>query len=878
MKNKSLAFLSSVLATLMLTAVPIGVRAQHTYVSDKSSEAMTRFACPERTILSGPYNAIGNTIQIAQIPSDQELEEAWYQLKSPCRVLRSFSNCLHPIDGVRFIGQFAYFDGASFMYASCNSRGGLDDNDDMTEPINFEIAFYKMGDDGYPGEQIYCDTIGIIGENTSVEGTNGIYYSFTANLDTEVRLDEGFVAFSACDNNGPFPECWFMLLGNASTGGYSFSQDIETGQYSNPYTTAPPTYCLLGDESKFLGNRAIKLKGITHPTFEEFSDHAMVTVELTNIGETDVSDATLELYIDDKLISTETIDRTIVPGEDFAYTFGARVDCSNGEHTIKVRNVTPDDELVGVAEVEAYVTGMNTSESLSTNPLYITNFKVGDQIDNTSEASTYSDFTNLSATITPGDTLRAQITCAGSDYTHYMKLYIDWNGNGSLKDEGEFVGYSTDGYFNIAVPTDGVEVTEGAKLMRLILSYQDTEPVGYYAVGETEDYLLKVERPSSGAVLSLDKQSIEVETTDAEAASATLTLSNDGTDAMDCQCSVGYVLPHSPKHLLIEDRLNYLENSSSKQSQSGSSAPVYSRYVLNYGGAYDRLVRLTDRNNPLIFANYFPAEMMKALKGTGIRGISIYMGTEGTGELVAYGQKSQSAEGELLASEAVSFAANQWNTLFFSSPLEIDGNDLWIGLKVPAGAYEIGLDYGPATTGYSDLVKSDKWYHLTDLEYNTNLCLQVILEDQSVPALNWLSADSEWFSVPASGSKQLALTLNPQDLEANSIHEGAVILRTSDPVSSYARVPVYLWPNGTTSAISKTMATPQAKLIVLQPKTVIAKSDKEISHLTAFRLNGTVVNYAMGNRLNLSSATKGIYIVRITYADGTDEALSVVIR
>lgn len=850
-------------AFFMLAVVATSVVAQRTYVADKSAEATTLLACPQGTILSGPYDSSGSTVQIAQQASDQELEEPCYSLKTPCKVYRSFSNCMHPIEGVRVVGCFAYFDAAStFSYLPGTSRGGVDENGDMTESINFEVAFYKADSDGYPGDEVYKEVLPVKGVNTGVDGTMGTYYFFTANLSAPVSLDEGFFSFSACDNGGPFPTSWFMLLGNASSGGYTTTQDIATGKFSTPYTSAPITFCFTGDEGKSFAERAIKLSEITRPTFNETSEFATTTVELVNIGSTTVSDATLELYLDQHLIATETIARDIEAGETFSYTFGARVNCGNAPHTLTVKNVTPGDEHVTSDEISVEISGDQTSCSLSTDPLYITNFKAGDQIDNTSGASAYSDFTDMEAVIKPGETLRATMTCAGSDYTHFMKLYIDWNGNGMLDDKGELVGYTTDGNFGFSIPQGEVCVTPGRKLMRVILSYEDTQPTGLYSVGETEDYTLLVERTGTGPAISVEKPHISATTSGRNAVTESLAVGNSGDSGLTASLCVAYSLPHAPLRLLSE----------------AEAVKDNSTFTLSYCGAYDRYVKLTDPNNPLLVANFFPGEMMKSLKGMTVEGIDIYMGTAGNGNLVAYGQKSQGECGALLASENVAFEAGKWNHLAFSTPLELSGEDLWIGLEVPAGSYMIGLDYGPALKGYSDLVKSDRQYFLKDLGYDTNICMRTHFTGNS-PATNWLALDKESITVAAGGSEQLSATISPAGLDSLTTYEAAIVARTNDPVSPYVEVPVYLWPTGNTTRIADVTQPEKATVRILQPRTIIVDAGKRtVSHITAFRANGSVAGFAFGNKLNLSSATTGVYIVNIVYEDGTDESVSVTIR
>lgn len=64
-----------------------------------------------------------------------------------------------------------------------------------------------------------------------------------------------------------------------------------------------------------------------------------------NIGEQAISDAKLQLYLDDKLLATEELGVTLASMESYKHTFDQRIDCSQpGKHNIEIRNVTEGDE------------------------------------------------------------------------------------------------------------------------------------------------------------------------------------------------------------------------------------------------------------------------------------------------------------------------------------------------------------------------------------------------------------------------------------------------------------------------------------------------------------------------------------------------------
>ncbi|NDK56492.1 S8 family serine peptidase [Pontibacter fetidus] len=119
--------------------------------------------------------------------------------------------------------------------------------------------------------------------------------------------------------------------------------------------------------------------------------------------------------------------------------------------------------------------------------------------------TTYSDFTETLFALEAGQTKTISLTpgTCTANAAKMAKVFIDWNGNGSFEDTGELVatsGVVTDNTTisaSIAVPAT---VATGNKVrMRVVLS-ETTEastisPCGSYAKGETQDYLVQLNKP-----------------------------------------------------------------------------------------------------------------------------------------------------------------------------------------------------------------------------------------------------------------------------------------------------------------------------------------------------------------------------------------------
>lgn len=886
-------------------------KARPDYINDKGDPAaIARFACPANTILSGPYDMnveseSGGRVywtHNGQVPSDQELS---YQplipgmsSQDPIKCYRAFSNNQYRIQGVRFYGCWGYMDPMALTYVPSTTRGGIDADGNMTQTQNFEISFYQMDHNGMPSTEVYKEVVALKGDNTGVSGTCGPYYAFTYTLKQPVNLEEGFISISATNNGGPFTDGWFLLLANGAAGGYYVLENVKTHVIDPPKSGNGifPVYCLLGSKDEPLAQHALKLMNIVNPAPTEGGKQAKVTVEVMNVGAKPMSDATLELYRDGQLVATEKVDRTIAPGEGYTYTFAARVDCSDNYHIIKVKNVTPGDEGIAAAELIREVDPTDqASKSASNDPLAITRVTVGDQINKSSGAKPYSDFTSEKATIKPGEKLAVNVTVAGSDYKHYNKLWVDWNGNGSFADKGDFVGYSTNGQFELSVPT-GVEVTPGDHRMRLMVSYDDSPVVGTYAIGETEDYTLTVERPANGPALELTpSEYIAGQPGGTQAMNSEIALTNKGNQPLTTNWRLAYTVPQAPNAYFGDSRTFPLAETPAAAPLKAALVPATEAaqapaadadaFTFTYAGEFNNhTIKLSGSSNPMTFAHLYPAEMLQHLKGMKLSSVDVYVGQQTSGKVIVYGQgANQQTPGEQLVAQDVTLKPNQWNTLTLADPVTVDGTDLWVGLQ-PGNKSEsqIGMDAGPATKGFSDLLLSDgKWYQISTMGLDANTCIRSSFTGQRTPAIDWLSLSQTSLNLGAGESGKLTLSVNTDKLDPNTVYEAVALGTTNDPVRSLVKVPVYLRPAGTSTGIADATVggASDSSIRLVEGYTVETTGDKAVDRLTAYRVNGSVAAQVFGqSHLSLRGLGSGVYLVEVYYADGSRETATFSLR
>ncbi len=257
----------------------------------------------------------------------------------------------------------------------------------------------------------------------------------------------------------------------------------------------------------------IGVTAITSPNDGALTANEDIVISIRNFGNNDITNPEVQYTIDGGGAVVENYSGTITAGTSVSYTFSAQADLSApGNHTIVSRTNLAGD--TNPNNDEATKTVFNGT--LYCEPVEDCSFGDGfsnvtiEEINNDSGCEGYADFTNLAATLAPGNTYDLTVTTGYGDQN--VRAWIDFNDDGIFTNDETVVpnfviapGQGAGTFTETATLTVPGSVASGLQhRMRIKSAWQTPVPddaceASQY--GETEDYsanmgVLGVEDPS----------------------------------------------------------------------------------------------------------------------------------------------------------------------------------------------------------------------------------------------------------------------------------------------------------------------------------------------------------------------------------------------
>lgn len=849
--------------------------------------AQELLACPQGTVFGGEWkedSGVWSGISTAD-EGRKDMSTSFYQ---------HFSDCYYKFHGVRFLGLFNYFDEESYNWIYCQERGGINEDGDMTKPIKVKVAFYNdNGEGGHPGDLVYSKVFDLIGEKTGVVMGNSRdgycnVYSFNVDLGEDLKMEHGFMQINAIDENDETIGCFLSLLTASSSPGFALVRgDNRDGSAPFWMSQLSCCYCLDGDGS-FSSDHALKFTRILSPATSDASKFGKVQVELMNIGGETVDNAELQLWQDGKLLGTEKVNANIESLGSYKYTFSSRIDCSEpGIHDIVIKNVTPNSDMIAADTITTEVVKGDGVTYLPSGAeeayaWYISRVTIGD-IDNESEMTCYSDFTDMKTDIRPGEELTLEVE--GNSDGLFLGAWVDWNGN-CLFEESEVVKFNDDKIAKVKIP-DGIDVKPGDKRLRIVFAYGGDKPEGYYYYGETEDYTLVVKNNEGTPALGLDTDMV-YEQTEGDKKTATLELENKGAGTLSADVDYCYILPNAPtvnysmnKVSVPEDvKLNVVRKTTAKAAKDPSKADD-TQYVLRYDNSQYDIVGVGNYDDA-VFANYFPGQMLSSLKGMTISSVDVYVANPPKeSSIVIYGEKDQNHNGDVVAEQVFEAQPNSWNHVVLDKPVTIGETDLWIGYKLNGmdhSGFSIGVDNGKGVLGYGDriYIGGNVWWSMGDLGIDYNYCIRANVIGERTPAIDWLTLDTKHLDMEEAKAGKLNLNIDASKLDY-ALYEAKIEIKTNDELRSVISIPVYVVNGKATGIIAKEFTG--GATVKVSGGNIEISSDKDIKNVQVFDLSGKLVKAMNVGGKNLNTIVDGLndklYILKMNYADGSCSSVKV---
>lgn len=843
------------------------------------------FAAPEGTVLDGPFK------EDAAYTGSQGSDQG--RPGMPTIFFQAFHGCTKTVNEIRFIGEFQTYDSSDYNWYPCDTRGGMNEDYDLTEPIKFEVGFYRADDNGLPGEEVYKRQFDIVGRNLGVTTGFGPYetplYEFRVKLGEDIRLESGFCAFSAVDT-GDAESCWFSVFTASSSMDYGYLYDMLTQKYER--AMLPSIFSFMGDGS-WAAKKALRVDNISSPSVSGGGSHEKVTVKVINVGSETITDAALELWIDGKGITTEKLPVDLAPGASFNYTFNKRADLSvPGEHVVEVRNATPGDEKISIAKCHVNTVTLAEGEGCQSDAYYedervsLQRVKFG-TVDNESGVATYTDFFNAEGCMTDirlGETLTLTREPEGRYLTG---VWVDWNGDGMFDGPGEEVGYlstSVGSEVQIKIP-EGISVDAGPKRLRIIVdAWNNPQPCGIHNYGETEDYALNVVRNDNTPSLTVDLSELSSESFDNEHKQTSFVLGNVGDALLNATAKIHYTLSDVYEPRQMAPASSFKSSVKARKSaalSADAAAPAGVAHVLKYDGGHENAVSLGNYASA-IFGSYWPATKLIPLKGMEISSVDVYIETAPeSAKIKIFGAGANASEsGELLVEQPFEITPKAWNTITLATPLKITGEDLWIGVEMSGMStteYHIGIDGIPAISGYGDVcnIGGNHWWSMSELGIDHNFCVRANVSGQISPYLNWLTLDNDNFSVEPGKSSTVKATMNPENLAVGT-YEATIEIRTNDELHQVHNIPVY-FANGVLSSIDATHVNKAS--VRFTAEGIVLSGEEAIASVVVADLAGhTVISETVGTShaaIPVDNLANGVYVLAVTYVDGTVETAKV---
>ncbi|MCD4736137.1 MAG: hypothetical protein K8R53_08850 [Bacteroidales bacterium] len=279
-----------------------------------------------------------------------------------------------------------------------------------------------------------------------------------------------------------------------------------------------------------------------------------------------------------------------------------------------------------------------------------------------------------------------------------------------------------------------------------------------------------------------------------------LTVSNSGTGELTYDIFITYQGgPTEPVNSTLTDKKEIVLSNVSRSpeiTKGGSPAPS-DDVILNYDGDNISAIGLNN-GGEMKSAAMFPVTMVLPYIGMELVSVDVYINDPPTStKLIVYdyGLPNIPGPGDLAYEEQWTYSPGAWNSVNLSSPIMIEGGDIWVGYAAdhPAGTFPSGVDAGPANPNGDWISTGPDWHHLSDnpnLDFNWNI--RAHLTGDAIE--QWLSVNPSSGTVAVGASEDVDVTFDATGLVVG-VYSAQIVINNNDQNNSQILVDVTLSVN-----------------------------------------------------------------------------------
>lgn len=321
-------------------------------------------------------------------------------------------------------------------------------------------------------------------------------------------------------------------------------------------------------------------------------------------------------------------------------------------------------------------------------------------------------------------------------------------------------------------------------------------PITYY----DDIAYYEVENQPSDPTITVDPTSMTQNLDPGQTATQILTIGNTGGALLNFDIMIEYPSKGATAQRATKDNLGAV-NTEVVLSSDPATPASYTTHgnapestddevILNYDGENNDAIGLTN-GGTMYVAAMFPSSMVGQYNGMDLVSVDIYINDAPTSAaLMIWAQGTPNAPGTLLHQQDMTPNPLSWNTITLTSPVAIDGTDIWVGYQVThtAGTYCAGTDAGPAALN-GDWISTNgtSWAHLAGYGLNYNWNIRAKLTGTPTPL--WLTASTMTGTVIPGGTVPVTFNFNANQMSVGT-YVATVKISSNDPVNPMITVPV----------------------------------------------------------------------------------------